>query len=76
MLLTNSFHNTKIRIHDKTWFLGTNQLTVWQYLTYRATLPNYPNTHFVKAQHLVKAQVRRIRKKLCGIDGCTCGTVR
>ena len=68
--LTNTFHNTKIRIHYKHWMCVTDHDTTWAYIQYRARDPKYFNRSGMKELE------KRIKKKLCGSKDCTCGTVR
>jgi hypothetical protein len=66
--LTNSFHNTSIRIRST---LTVDQIfdAAWQ------AEGHHPCNHS-KTDKLAIALRKRIWRKLCGIKGCTCGTVR
>lgn len=68
--LSNSFHNTSIQIHRKSWMVPENQQLTWMYIEHRAESPTYHEK--IKAVSLKN----RIKKKLCGMENCTCGTVR
>jgi len=66
--LTNSFHNTSVRIRSA---LTVEQIfdAAWQAECHRP----YNQS---RADKLAIALRKRISRKLCGIKGCTCGTVR
>jgi hypothetical protein len=66
--LTNSFHNTSIRIRS-TLTVGQIFDAAWQAECHRPCNQS-------KADKLAIALRKRIWSKLCGIKGCTCGTVR
>lgn len=70
LTLTNSFHNTSARIQAKDWMVPQDQSLTWSYIDYRA------NTPYVHNHKAVKSLRNRVRRKLCGARGCTCGTVR
>jgi hypothetical protein len=66
--LTNSFHNTSVRIRST---LTAEQIfdAAWKAECHRPCNQS-------KADKLAIALRKRIWRKLCGIKGCTCGTVR
>jgi hypothetical protein len=70
MQLTNSFHKTSATIRLKEWMVPQDQSITWCYIEYRATVP-YASSHKASL-----ALYRRVKNKLCGIKGCTCGVVR
>lgn len=62
--LTNSFHGTGCYILSDT----EEQGNAWLELQVEA----WANPH----NKAVKAKMSRVWRKLCGIEGCTCGVVR
>lgn len=67
--LVNSFHNTEVKFRQRDWMVGESR-TTWDYIQYRADNPFYKN-------HISVKRLRdRIKKKLCGVKNCVCGTVR
>lgn len=66
--LTNSFHNTSVEIDAKWTEMASNmQMPVLDVLHHEA---------FDNGNQEAKRVYNRVRKALCGIDGCTCGGVR
>jgi len=66
--LTNSFHSTSCRTRST--------LTVAQIFDSAWQAEGHHPYNQSKADRLVIALRNRIWRKLCGIKGCTCGTVR
>ncbi len=65
--LTNSFHGTTCRIRVSRKWAHIPQENVWDEIGGLSSEPSSSRS---------KALKRRVWNKLCGIKGCTCGTVR
>ena len=72
VLLSNSFHNTEIRVRYKSYMVPQNQEATWWYIQVRGSDSNDLHGDNKSAKGLM----RRIKNKLCGSNDCTCGTVR
>ena len=67
--LTNSFHNTEITIQVP----ANNDTQSEAWIDLQADAAGYGNPRDAKN---AKAKLARVRRVLCGIRGCQCGTVR
>lgn len=65
--LTNSFHNTSVRVSDLWEVEGEGQAAAWLQIQYHAQWRRDPAAIRV---------MKRIEKTLCGMSDCRCGTVR
>lgn len=63
VILTNSFHNTKVTVLSDT---SRDPSETWYQIQVDAMSGNAND----------RRKLRRVRNALCGIAGCTCGTFR
>jgi hypothetical protein len=67
MTLTNDFHNTEVTILVPTHI--TDMYEAWEWMEEKTQ--GYP-----PYDYKLERKFKRVKRALCGVDGCCCGVIR